>query len=132
MSTRHLAIAVAACLLVAVVSLRAAHEPVYDAWSWLVWGRELAGFGLDTSSGPSWKPLPVLLAAPLSLAGDAAPDLWLVLTRTAWLLGVVLAGALAYRLTGGLAGRLRAGAAAFAALSLLLLRDDVTMWARQG
>ena len=132
MSTRHLALAVAACLLLAVASLLVAHEPVYDAWSWLVWGRELVGLDLDTSSGPSWKPLPVLLAAPLSLAGDGAPDLWLVVTRTSWLLGVVLAGALAHRLTDSLDGRLRLAAAAFAGLSLLLLADDVTMWARQG
>jgi hypothetical protein len=132
MTNRHLAFAIAACLLLAAASLVVAHEPVYDAWAWLVWGRELAGLQLDTSSGPSWKPLPVLLAAPLSLLGDAAPAAWLVVTRAAWLLGVVLAGALAHRLTRGLDGRLRTAAAAFAALSLALLLDDVTTWARQG
>ena len=32
--------------------LLVAVEPLYDAWAWLVWGRELAHLGLDTSSGP--------------------------------------------------------------------------------
>ena len=132
MTIRHLALAVAACLLLAVASLAVAHEPVYDAWAWLVWGRELAGLQLDTSSGPSWKPLPVILTAALSPAGDGAPALWLVLTRTSWLLGIVLAGALAHRLTRGLDGWLRAAAAGVAALTSMLLLDDVTMWARQG
>ena len=134
MTTRHLAstAVVAVCLALAAASLLAAGEPVYDAWAWLVWGRELAGLGLDTSSGPSFKPLPVALTTVLSLAGDAAPALWLVLVRAAWLLGFVLAGALAWRLTADLQRRLRIVATAFAALSLLLLADSFTMWTRQG
>jgi len=125
-------LAAACCLALAAASLAIAHEPVYDAWAWLVWGRELAGFELDTSSGPSWKPLPVALTTLLSLAGDAAPALWLVLVRAAWLFSLVLAWRLAHQLTAGLAPRLRIVAGAFAALTLLLLADDVTMWARQG
>jgi hypothetical protein len=117
---------------VAVASLSLAHEPVYDAWAWLVWGRELAGLGLDTSSGPSWKPLPVAIATVLSLAGDAAPVLWLLLVRAAWLLALVLAAGLAHRLTPGVDRRLRLAAAACAALTLLLLADVVTSWGRQG
>ena len=107
-------------------------RPSYDAWAWLVWGRELAGFRLDTSSGPSFKPLPVAIAALLSPAGDAAPALWLVIVRASWLLSLVLAGALAYRLTAGLDRRLRWIAAGFAALVLLLLFDEITPWARQA
>jgi hypothetical protein len=67
--------ALVACVALAAASLLVADEPVYDAWSWLVWGRELAHLELDTTSGPAWKPLPVLLAVPLSLAGDLAPQL---------------------------------------------------------
>jgi hypothetical protein len=132
MNPRHLALAAAGCVVLAAASLLVAREPVYDAWAWLVWGRELAALGLDTSSGPSWKPLPVALCAVLSLAGGAAPALWLVLVRAAWLLALVLAGSLGYRLTADLDRRLRVAAAGFAALSLLLLADDFTSWPRQG
>jgi hypothetical protein len=133
MTTRPYALAATICLALATASLALAHEPVYDAWAWLVWGRELAAFGLDTSSGPSWKPLTVALAVPLSLAGDLAPQLWLVLVRAAWLFSLVLAGELAWRLAGARAPlRARSAASAFAAISLTLLADPVTTWARQG
>jgi hypothetical protein len=133
MTTRPFALAAVVCLVLAAASLTLGREPVYDAWAWLVWGRELATFGLDTSSGPSWKPLTVALAAPISLAGDLAPQLWLVLVRFAWLFSLVLAAQLAWRLSGDRAPRgARAAAAAFAAISLALLADPVTGWARQG
>ena len=132
MTTRALAAASAACLGAASSSLPLGREPVYDAWAWLVWGRELAGLGLDISSGPSWKPLPVALAVPLSAAGEAAPELWLVLVRAAWLLALVLAADLAARLAAGGGRGARAAAAAFAAASLALLADPVTPWARQA
>jgi hypothetical protein len=132
MTIRHLAAAAAVCLALAAGSLALGHEPVYDAWAWLVWGRELTGLGLDISSGPSWKPLTVALAVPLSVAGDAAPELWLVLVRAAWLLALVLAGELAYRLSAGSGRGARLAAAAFAAGSLALLADPVTMWVRQA
>jgi hypothetical protein len=131
--TRLLPAAVAPCLALAAGSLALGHEPVYDAWAWLVWGRELAGLTLDVSSGPSWKPLTVALALPLSAAGDAAPELWVVLVRTAWLLAVVLAAELAVRLSPVGSGRgARLAAAGFAALCVALLSDPVTTWARQG
>jgi hypothetical protein len=132
MTTRRLGAAAAACLAVAAASLALGGEPVYDAWAWLVWGRELGGLGLDISSGPSWKPLPVVLAVPLSAAGGAAPDLWLVLVRAAWLLGLLLAAELAFRLAAGCGRGARVAAAAVAAGSLALLADPVTAWARQG
>ncbi len=132
MTVRPLVAALLACLLAAAGSLALGHEPVYDAWAWLVWGRELAGGGLDISSGPSWKPLTVALAVPLSLAGGAAPELWVVLVRAAWLFALVLAAELAWVLSAGAPRGARIAAAAFAALTLALLHDDVTMWARQG
>ncbi|MBW3609395.1 MAG: hypothetical protein KY463_13810, partial [Actinobacteria bacterium] len=132
MPTRRLLCAALACAGLAAASLAIAAEPVYDAWAWLVWGRELAQLDLDVTSGPSWKPLPVLLAAPLSLAGDAAPQLWLVLVRGAWLLSFVLAAALAYRLGTGCPRWARSAGAAFAAANLALLSDAVTPWGRQA
>jgi len=132
MTTSRLICVISACTGLAAASLLIAAEPVYDAWAWLVWGRELAHLGLDTTSGPSWKPLPVLAGVPLSLAGEAAPDLWLVLVRAAWLLSIVLAAELAHRLTAGRPRAARLAAAAFAAFVLALLFDGVTMWARQA
>ena len=132
MTFRRSLCAVLACTGLAAASLLIAAEPVYDAWAWLVWGRELAHLRLDLTTGPSWKPLTVALAAPLSLAGDAAPALWLVLVRAAWLLAFVLAAELAHRLTAGRPRALRLVAAAFAAAALVLLSDAVTQWSRQA
>ncbi|CAA9488976.1 MAG: hypothetical protein AVDCRST_MAG30-1224, partial [uncultured Solirubrobacteraceae bacterium] len=84
---------IAACLAAAALSLLAPWALAFDPYAWLVWGREIAGGTLDTSAGPSWKPLPVLVTTPLSLAGGAAPEAWLVVARAGALLG--LAGAAA-------------------------------------
>lgn len=132
MTTSRLLCVLSSCIAVAAASLLIADEPVYDGWSWLVWGRELAGLELDTASGPSWKPLPVLIATPLSLAGDAAPQLWLVLVRVAWVLSFALAAELTYRLAAQHPRALRVAAAAFAVIGLALLADDVTLWGRQA
>jgi hypothetical protein len=102
----------------AAVSLLLPSTPSYDPWAWLIWGRELAGGGLDTSAGPAWKPLPVLvstLLAPLA----AAPELWLLLARAAAIAGVLLAGLLAWRLSG------RVAAGVIASVSLLFVAGVV-------
>lgn len=120
-----------ACLLGAGLSLLLPLAPSYDPWSWLVWGRELAALELDTSGGPSWKPLPVLVTTALSPLGDAAPELWLVLARTAWLASLALAWRLAARLVPPEAGRAsRVVAGAVAAGSLLILAEPQTAWLR--
>ena len=123
---------ICACVALAGASLALPADPVYDAWAWLVWGRELGGAGLDLNLGPAWKPLAVAITAALALAGDAAPQLWLVLVRVAWLLALVLAARLAYVLTAGHAQGERIAAATCAALSLLLALDPETAWLRQG
>src|SRR5687768_4233123 len=56
---RFASITVSGSLALAAVSLVLPFEPVFDAWSWLIWGREVADLDLDTSAGASWKPLPV-------------------------------------------------------------------------
>jgi hypothetical protein len=101
----------AACLGVAGLSLLAPWAPTYDPWAWLVWGREVAGLDLDTSAGPAWKPLPVLVTTLLAPLGGAAPWLWLLLARAGGLLAVVLAFRIAARLAGG-RGRWFAGCVA--------------------
>lgn len=121
----------AAALALAAVSLLLPFLPVYDPWAWLVWGRELLDGGLETASGPSWKPLPVLIDAPLSLLGDAAPKAWLLIARAGWICAPLLAGLLAARLSGEETGRWRRVAAAVAAGSVALTGDSSTPPLRQ-
>lgn len=96
--------AVVAALLAGSLSLLLASAPGYDAFAWQVWGRGLAHLRLDTTGGPSWKPLPVLVDAPLSVLGNAAPLIWLALVRAVALLALLLAHRLAARLAGPVAG----------------------------
>src|SRR3954453_9704074 len=98
----------------AALTLLAPWALAFGPLAWLVWGRETGRLALDTTSGPSWKPFPVLLTTLLAPAGtDAAPALWLVVARAGGLLA--LAGA--FSLAARLAGRW-AGVAAVAAMAL--------------
>jgi hypothetical protein len=124
-------LAVAAALVLAAASLALPYLPVYDPWAWLIWGRELLGGGLETAAGPSWKPLPVLVDAPLSLLGAAAPKAWLLVARTGWICAPLLAGLLAARLSGDHTGRWRLAAALLAGASVALTGDAFTPPARQ-
>jgi hypothetical protein len=93
----------AAALALAALSLLLPWALAFDPWAWLVWGREVTRLELDTAGGPSWKPLPVVATTLLTLAGDAAPALWLVLARAGGLLAMAGAAALAGRLAGTVA-----------------------------
>jgi hypothetical protein len=104
---------IAAVLALAGASLLLPWALAFDPQAWVVWGRDVADFALDTRGGPSWKPLPVVVTTPLSLTGSAAPALWLIVARAGGLLAVVGAAVLATRLGGRVAG------AAAAALMLL-------------
>jgi hypothetical protein len=106
-----------ACVGLAALSLLGPAEPTYDPWAWIIWGREITHFDLNTVSGPSWKPLPVLFTTPFALLGDdAAPMLWLLVARAGGLLAIAMAYRLAARLAGVAAGVI-AGAS-------LLLADE--------
>lgn len=88
------------CLAAAALSIFVvAPAPAYDAWAWLLWGREVAGGALHTAEGSAFKPLPVAVCALLAPFGGAAPLLWVILARA----GAVLAVVLAFRLGRGLA-----------------------------
>ena len=128
---RPLRIAAAAAVALAALSLLLPYQPVYDPWGWLVWGRELAHLDLATGAGPSWKPLPVFINAPLSLLGEAGPEAWLLVARTGWLLAPALAAWLVVRLAGSEAGRWRYAGAALAAASVALTGDAFTPPTRQ-
>ena len=110
-------LAVLGALALAVLSLLGPSEPTYDPWAWIIWSREVVDGSLQTTAGPSWKPLPVLLTAPFALLGDdVAPSAWLVIARAGGLLALVLA----YRLGARLAGR----AAGLLSAAFLLLADE--------
>lgn len=97
-------VVVVACTAVGALSLLLPAALTYDAWAWVVWGREVAGLDLDTVGGPSWKPLPVLVTTVLSAFGDLAPVLWMLVARVTALLGVVVVFRLAVRFGGRVAG----------------------------
>lgn len=92
------------------VSLALDRVVQFDPQGWLLWGREVTGSGMSfsTASYPSWKPLPFLFAVPLSVAGAAAPPLWLAIERSAALAGIALAYALARDAAGWTAGAIAA------------------------
>jgi hypothetical protein len=113
---RRRGLTLAAVALAGAASLLVPATLGYDAWAWTVWGRQLAHLDLATTAGPSFKPLPVLALAPLSVLGDAAPVVWMGLMRAAAVLSLLLAFRLGARLAGPLAG-------AVAALSLALSAD---------
>jgi len=96
-----LVLALAGCAVLSALSLALPFTLVFDPWGWLIWARELGEGGLDTSAGPSWKPLPVLLALPFAGFEQLGPQWWLWLARTGWLAAPVLAGLLAARLVDG-------------------------------
>ena len=63
-----------------------------------------------TTTGPSWKPLPVIFTTPFSLAGDdGAPLLWLWIARAGGILAFAMAFRLGKRLAGPVAGVIAAG-----------------------
>lgn len=113
------------CLAAGLLSLLIGGHPTYDPWAWIIWGREIVDGDLDTRSGPSWKPLPMLFTIPFSLAGDdLAPSLWLVIARAGGLLALVMAFRLARRLAGTAAGVL--------AVAGLLLSEGFVRHAARG
>jgi hypothetical protein len=114
----------AGCLALATLSLLLPSVPTYDPWAWLIWGREILHGQLVTTTGPSWKPLPVLFTTPFALLGTTgAPLAWLVVARA----GGILAFAMAYRLGARLAGPV---AGAIAAGGLILCQDFIFNFAR--
>jgi hypothetical protein len=101
-------------VVLAALSLLRPWALAFDPMAWLVWGRQVWHLSLDTTTGPSWKPLPVVLTTVFTLFGGVAPALWLIVARAGGLLALAGAFVLGSRLAGRWAG---AGAAATMALS---------------
>ena len=92
-------------LTVGAVSLLLPSTPSYDPWAWLVWGREIVHVNLQTTGGPSWKPLPIIFTTAFAPFGRAAPDLWLVVARAGAVMSVLMVFKVAGRVTAGLVTR---------------------------
>ncbi|MHB8693032.1 MAG: hypothetical protein ACYDHH_17480 [Solirubrobacteraceae bacterium] len=103
----------------AVLTSIAAVKPAFDAYGWLVWGRQALHLSLNTDSAPSWKPLPFLFTLPYALLGRAALWLWMTTVLAGSLAAGVFAARIAHRLTSDCARYARVAAAAFAALGVL-------------
>jgi hypothetical protein len=116
---------VAGCFLLAALSLILSSPPGKDPWSWIIWGREVAHFDLDTNSGSSWKPLPVLFTTVFSVFGDAAPALWVMVVRAGALLAILFAYRIAARLAGTAAGVVAAVCVAAAAWARYVAQGNV-------
>ncbi|MFL5831720.1 MAG: hypothetical protein ACJ76X_17520, partial [Solirubrobacteraceae bacterium] len=95
-------------LVLGALSLLIPSTPSYDPWAWLVWGREIVHFKLQTTGGPTWKPLPVIFTTIFAPFGKAQPDLWLVVARAGALMAAAMVFKLSWRLTQGI-GRVLAG-----------------------
>ena len=114
------AVLAASVLFVVIVGMR----PSYDPYGWLVWGRQVLHWNLNTDGAPSWKPLTFLFTLPYALFGRAALWLWMVTSVAGTLAGAVFAARIAYRLTraGGVPATRRYApyvAGAFAGIGLL-------------
>lgn len=96
-------------ITLAALSLLIPSTPSYDPWAWLVWGREIVHLDLQTTGGPSWKPLPMIFTTVFAPFGSSAPDLWLVVARAGAVMAVAMVFRLARRLTRELGGLTRAG-----------------------
>jgi hypothetical protein len=110
-----------ACVALAVLSLLLPSAPTYDAYAWLIWGRDIAHLDLvTTGTGTSWKPLPALIAALFAPLGSGQPAAWLVVARAGALFACFMCGRLAWRVCGPRWGLF---AAPVAAASLVLGHD---------
>jgi hypothetical protein len=124
-SRRLLPLLVLGCFALAALSLILPTPPGKDPWAWIIWGREVAHFDLDTMSGSSWKPLPVLFTTPFSVFGDAAPQLWVMVVRAGALLACVFAYRIAARFVGVAGGVAAALAIALAAWPRYVAQGNV-------
>src|SRR5215207_457526 len=113
-----LLVAIGVALSLSALSLLYPSTPSYDPWAWIQWGRDILQGELNTDTGPSWKPLPVIFTTLFAPFGDAAPDLWLVIARAGGILALLMSFRLASKLVGG--GRAGVAAGIVAALGLLL------------
>ena len=94
-------------------------RPEYDAYGWLVWGKQTLHWNLDTNGAPSWKPLTFLFTVPYALAGNTQPWLWMVTSVAGAFSGPIFAGRIAFRLAAPAPRYARGVAAVVAGVGVL-------------
>lgn len=100
--SRFYVVLLVAALGVGAISLLIPSTPSYDPWAWILWGREIIHLNLQTTGGPTWKPLPMIFTTVFALFGKAAPDLWLIIARAGALMAAVMVFKVAVTLTRAL------------------------------
>ena len=112
-----LGVAVISALFVVVSDMR----PSYDGFGFMVWGRQVLHWNLNTDGAPSWKPLPFLFTVPYAVAGRGQMWLWMGTAVAGAVAGSVFAARVAFRLTGPSPDRRYAPyvAGAFAGITVL-------------
>jgi hypothetical protein len=113
----------AAALVIAALSLLIPSTPSYDPWAWLVWGREIVHFKLQTTGGPTWKPLPVIFTTLFAPFGRAAPDLWLVIARA----GALMAVAMTFKLARDFTSKITRGSVGPALLAGIIAAGSLVV-----
>ena len=91
-----LAVCAVSALFVVVSDMR----PSYDGFGFLVWGKQVLHWNLNTDGAPSWKPLPFLFTLPYAVTGGAQMFLWMSTAVAGAVLGAVFAARVAFHLTG--------------------------------
>jgi hypothetical protein len=96
-------------------------RPSYDGFGFMVWGRQVLHWKLNTDGAPSWKPLPFLFTVPYAVAGRSQMWLWMITAVAGAAAGSVFAARVAFRLTGPAPERRYAPyvAGAFAGIAVL-------------
>jgi hypothetical protein len=115
-------VAVAVLAASAAVVVVAGIRPSYDGFGFMVWGRQVLHWKLNTDGAPSWKPLPFLFTLPYAIAGHFQLWLWMTTAIAGAFGSAVLAARLAFRITGPALGHRRFApyvAGAFAAVGVL-------------
>ena len=91
----------------ALLALVCHARPAYDAFGWLVWGRQTLHGNLNLDGAPSWKPLTFIFTLPFSLLGHStAMWLWVISACAGAVAGPLMAGRVAYRLAPRGSGRM--------------------------
>ena len=109
------------CAVSALFVVLSDMRPSYDGFGFLVWGKQVLHWNLNTDGAPSWKPLPFLFTLPYAVAGAGQMWLWMGTAVAGAVLGAVFAARVAFHLTGAAPERRYAPyvAGAFAGLGVL-------------
>src|SRR3954464_3068783 len=99
-SVTRTAALVAGCATAAALTLLLPWALAFDPQVWVMWGHDIVHGHLDTTGGPSWKPLPAAAPPRPAPPRDPREALWLIIARASGLMALAGAAVLADRLAG--------------------------------